>query len=143
MPLEAGKGRQSNYLWRQRALLQELLRVTRQQRRCLIEGEIAELEHVNQLLGDLLARQSELHETFTDLQDEATEFTPEELQVLDQLRVLAIELKQESRTNYLLASRGAQFAGFALALLAGGNGGASGSPETDWTEGPHLMDRPA
>jgi hypothetical protein len=143
MPLEAGKGRQSDYLWRQRALLQELLRVTRQQRRCLIEGEIAELEHVNQLLGDLLARQSELHETFTDLQDDPAELTLEETRVLDELRLLATELKQESRTNYLLASRGSQFAGFALALLAGGNGETSASLETDSMEGLHLMDRPA
>ena len=143
MPLIAGEGRLSAYPARQRALLQELLRVTRQQRRWLIEGEIAELEHVNQLLGDLLARQSELHETFAELQDDDSELTPEELQVLDELRLLATELKRESRTNYLLASRGAQFAGFALALLAGGNGGTSGSPETDSREGLHVMDRPA
>ena len=139
----SGEGRHSAYLARQRGLLQELLRITRQQRRWLIEGEIAELEHVNQLLGDLLARQSELHEVFADLQNDATELTPEELEVLDELRALAIELKRESRTNYLLASRGAQFAGFALALLAGGNGGAAGSPETDSTKGLRLIDRPA
>lgn len=143
MPLIAGEGRHGAYLSRQRALLQELLRVTRQQRRCLIEGEIAELEHVNQLLGELLGRQSELHETFVELQDETTELTLEERQVLDELRILATELKRESRTNYLLASRGAQFAGFALALLAGGNGRASGSPEADLTERLRLMDRPA
>lgn len=143
MPLIAGEGRQGAYLSRQRALLQELLRVTRQQRRCLIEGEIAELEHVNQLLGELLGRQSELHATFVELQDDTTELTREERQVLDELRILATELKRESRTNYLLASRGAQFAGFALALLAGGNGGASASPETEATQSLRLMDRPA
>jgi hypothetical protein len=105
-------------LERQRVLLHDMLRVTLEQRRHLIDADVRGLEAANQRLSRLLERQQELHRELHSVGD-----APDP-QTLTQLRCLADRLKVESRANYLLACRGAQFADLSLSLLQGG--GSSG-----------------
>jgi len=99
------------HLDRQRALFEEMLRLTLEQRRYLIDGDLKGLEESNRLLGLLLERQAQLHREFTDYEGCA------DARRLAKLRQLADELKAESRTNYLLACRGAQFLEFSASAL--------------------------
>jgi len=108
-----GGGRyEGSYLPRQRALLYRMLHVTREQRRCLIEGDVKGLSQTNRLLRELLESHVELHRRFPDW-----EGCPDGA-VLAELRELARLLQEESRTNYFLACRGAQFAEFSLAMAS-------------------------
>jgi len=125
-----GNGRTS-FLERQRAMLENMLRVTMQQRRCLIEGDLRGMERTNRLLGALLESQAELREAGTRLV-----FADEAIEMVAELRRLAEELQKESRTNYLLACRGAEFARFSLAML----GEAIENPAADDA---HALDHPA
>jgi hypothetical protein len=126
------------YLQRQRALLENLLQVTREQRRCMIDGDLKGLEETNKLLGSLLESQENLH---------AGGPMPEEgadARLLAELRRLAQQLRRESHTNYLLACRGAEFTRFSLSVLGhpeAGDGTADGAAQT--AEAPRLVDRPA
>jgi phosphatidylserine/phosphatidylglycerophosphate/cardiolipin synthase-like enzyme len=99
-----------SYLARQRALLARLLQATREQRRHLVDGDIKGLAHSNRVLRDLLDRQTELQRQFRGRQDSGENG-------IEEMRQLARELQTESRANYLLACRGAQFTDFSLALL--------------------------
>jgi hypothetical protein len=151
--------RSSAYLERQRAILYHMLTVTREQRRCLIEGDLKGLEETNRLLGSLLDTQQALHREPHDSDDSAD---PSALSasLLEELHCLAHQLRQESRTNYLLACRGAAFANLSVSLLTGADGQSgfdgqsgpdrqSGSDRTDAgspdpsSSRPHLMDQPA
>ena len=117
--LEAAGG----YLDRQRALLDDMLRVTLEQRRCLVKGDVKGLDTTNRRLGALLQRQADLHEQYPP---------PEGIpapEVLEELRRLTQQLREESRTNYLLACRGAQFAHFSLSLLQ--TAASEGEPAAD------------
>jgi len=124
----------SGYLQRQRLLLDEMLRVTLEQRRHLIEGNLEGLNASNQLLARLLDRQADLRRQLPTLaggpQPSALApgrelhprllgrgGTARERSALAELRRLAEELRAASRTNYLLACRGAQFADFSLSLI--------------------------
>ncbi|HUU55677.1 MAG TPA: hypothetical protein VMY87_12225 [Armatimonadota bacterium] len=136
-----GGGRRFPYAIRQRALLENMLRVTQEQRRYLIEGDMKRVEQMNSLLGALLESQKALNEEPLEPGEGADEGTAAEL------RRLAEELRQESRRNYLLACRGAEFAGFSLCLLTeateekaalGRDEGTEGRPN-----GPRVVDRPA
>lgn len=140
-PLPDGGGaNRSPYLERQRALLYNMLRMTREQRRCLIEGDLKGTEEANHLLGALLSCQEKLHHEGPA----ATE--PADHLILEELRQLATDLQRESRANYLLACRGAQLTNFSLALLTGADDDQA--PPSDYepaaTPAPaNLMDRPA
>lgn len=133
---QTGKAR---YLERQRALLENMLRVTREQRRCLIDGDLKGLEQTNRLLGSLLESQEDLHGT-GPLPEEAADHT-----LLSELRALAFQLHRESRTNYLLACRGAEFTRFSLSVLAqpGETVDAMGGGEGHAARLSGLVDRPA
>ena len=127
-------------LERQRALLYHMLTVTREQRRHLIDGDMEQLEETNRLLGSLIESQQALHGELREV-DQQAEADPE---LLEELRSLAQQLQQESRTNYLLACRGAQFANLSISLLTGAQ-----EPADDDADAPsprdqsHLMDQPA
>lgn len=127
------------YLERQRALLENMLRVTKEQRRCLIDGDLKGLEQTNQLLGSLLESQEELHKT-GPLPEEPADHT-----LLSELRALAFQLHRESQTNYLLACRGAEFTRFSLSILSQ-PGDPAASLEGEGAPGAGvsgLVDRPA
>jgi hypothetical protein len=113
-------------------LLQRMLQTMRYQRRCLIEGNLKGVESSNRLLGALVESQREL---------QAGGPSPEEAadhHALARVRQLADQLQRESRTNYLLACRGAELTRLSLSLL------------TDSLHGParskslcRALDRPA
>jgi hypothetical protein len=140
-PLPDGGGANgSPYLERQRALLYNMLRVTREQRRCLIDGDLKGIEEANHLLGTLLSCQEKLHHEGPA----ATE--PADHLILEEIRQLAADLQRESRANYLLACRGAQLTNFSLSLLTGADDDQA--PPSDYEPAPtpapaNLMDRPA
>jgi hypothetical protein len=113
-----GDGRTS-FLERQRAMLENMLR------------DLRGMERTNRLLGALLESQAELREAGTQLV-----FADDALEMVAELRRLAEELQKESRTNYLLACRGAEFARFSLAML----GEAIENPAADDA---HALDHPA
>jgi len=121
----------SSFLERQQAMLENMLRVTMQQRRCLIEGDLRGMERTNRLLGALLESQAELREARPELGGEAS------VERVAELRRLAEELQRESRTNYLLACRGAEFARFSLAMLGEAVEGSAMEAQ------PRLVDHPA
>ena len=100
----------SGYLSHQRGLLEHLLRVTREQRRHLVEGNLEGLAQSNRLLKALLDRQSALSQEYGS---GAVEGTGE---LSDRVRDLAKKLREESQANYLLACRGAQFADFSTLM---------------------------
>ena len=119
----------------QRSLLKQMLVLTRKQREHLIGGDIKRLAEVNRLLGELLERQRAIsqHPPAAD--------TPEEVRALAELRRLAQQLQEEGRANYLLACRGAQFAGFSLALSCGVEGANTYAPGPSRTaDRARLMD---
>jgi len=140
---DGGRGRHS-YAVRQRALLLNMIRLTHEQRRYLVQGDLKRVEQTNRLLGALLEAQNALNEDAT----EAGGVSEEEVA---ELRRLAQELQQESRTNYLLACRGAEFARFSLSLLTEADPEADPEGVADGTgeggartpKGPRLVDRPA
>jgi len=140
-PSPDGGARHPAYLERQRVLLYHMLTVTREQRRCLIEGDLKGLEETNRLLGSLLDTQQALHREAPD--DDASDPS-----LLEELHCLAHELRQESRTNYLLACRGAAFANLSISLLVGadrqsGSGKSDAAADAASSSKPHLMDQPA
>jgi len=140
LPPDGDGANPSPYLERQRAILYHMLTVTREQRRCLIQGDLKGLEETNRLLGSLLDSQQELHRQVPDSKETV------DPNLIDELRSLAQELRQESRTNYLLACRGAQFANLSVSLLTGADDIASTSRDQDAAASasrPHLVDRPA
>ena len=130
----------ASQLERQRALLYHSLNFSLEQRRHLIDGDMEQLEETNRLLGSLIESQQALHGELRD-SDQQAETDPE---LLEELHSLAQQLQQESRTNYLLACRGAQFANFSISLLTGAR-----DPADDDADAPsppdqsHLMDQPA
>ena len=140
MPRRHGVGGRHLQLERQRALLLNMIRLTHEQRRYLVQGDLKRVEQTNCLLGALLESQNALNE-------DATEWGEASEEEAADLRRLAEELQTESRRNYLLACRGAEFARFSLSLLTEadwegeadgpGDGGAGGP------KGPRLVDRPA
>ena len=137
--------RRPAYLERQRVLLYHMLTVTREQRRCLIEGDLKGLEETNRLLGSLLETQQALHcEAPNPDDDTADPALTADPTLIEELHCLAHELRQESRTNYLLACRGAAFANLSVSLLVGADR-QSGSDQVGAPapSRPHLMDRPA
>jgi len=138
--VDGGGPKQSPYLERQRALLYNMLQVTREQRRCLIDGDLKGIEEANRLLGSLLDCQE-------DLRSEAAELErPADHLLLEDLRRLAQELQRESRTNYVLACRGSQFTNFSLALLTGAADGEASASDGEAPGAPaqaNVMDRPA
>jgi len=135
-----GSGGRHSQAIRQRALLLNMIRLTHEQRRYLVQGDLKRVEQTNRLLGALLEAQNALNE-------EATEWGEVSEEEAADLRRLAEELQTESRRNYLLACRGAEFARFSLSLLteSDGEGGADGMDEGDaWPRRvPRLVDRPA
>ena len=173
----------SAHLERQRGLLEQMLKATRDQRRCLVEGDMKGLEETNRVLGLLLERHADLQrqrsEQTGDPHQPASDLAWAALRAdrrlpdatpgwqpglgLQELRLLARELQKESRTNYLLACRGAQFANFSISLLSPAkDAGAAEHPANPSEEAasadihdessagrqaspdrPHLMDRPA
>lgn len=140
LPSDGGTAKPAPYLERQRALLYHMLTATREQRRCLIQGDLKGLEETNRLLGSLLESQQTLHGQAPN----TTEGSDPGL--IDELRSLAQELRQESRTNYLLACRGAQFADLSISLLAGADGTGRASNDLEAAALPsrsHLVDHPA
>lgn len=119
----------------QRALLEQMLVLTRRQREHLIGGDIKRLAEVNRRLGELLERQRAIppHPPAAN--------TPAEARALTELRRLAQQLQEEGRANYFLACRGAQFAGFSLALACAGENPNSYGPAPSPTAGKaRLMD---
>jgi len=120
----------------QRDLLEEMLRVTREQRRCLISGDLRGLDRANRDLADLLERQESCRDQVMRL-GQMPACAPAEI---DDVRQLARRLRNETRANYLLASRGAQFARHSLSLIAGAASG--GQSEAD-AEVLGLLDHPA
>ncbi len=148
MPMRhrGGRGRRPPHLERQRALLQNMIQVTREQRRYLIEADLRRVEQTNRLLGALLESQKALHEESTLQEDAAESEDSVDQEAAAELRELAQTLRQESRTNYLLACRGAEFARFSLSLLAeaGEDGEEGKQPEAEAVpRRPRLVDRPA
>jgi len=142
MAVQSGGGgpKKSAYLERQCALLYNMLQATREQRRCLIAGDLKGLEETNRLLGSLLECQEALHGESHDPKE------PTSHHLLQELRDLARELRRESRANYLLASRGAQLTDFSISLLREAVETSSGSPDAETASSPsqpRLMDRPA
>jgi len=125
-----------SYLERQRALLENMLQVTRQQRRCLIEGDLRGVEQSNRLLGALLESQQALNAEGPDPRE------PADHSLLSDLRELAQQLQRESRTNYLLACRGAEFTRFSLSLLTESMMEPARAPATS-PSAPQVMDKPA
>lgn len=113
------------YIDRQHVLLDDMLRVTLEQRRCLIKGDVKGLDTTNRRLGKLLERQADLHREHPSLEEMPR---PE---VFEELRRLTQQLREESRTNYLLACRGAQFADLSLSLLQ--SAASEGDPPADST----------
>jgi len=103
--------RDTSCLDRQLALFEQMLRLMHEQRRYLINADTKGLEEANRLLGELLERQAALHREFTDFE------TCADPETLAQIRLLAAQLREESRTNYLLACRGAQFLDFSISTL--------------------------
>lgn len=140
MVLGDGGRRRHSHAVRQRALLLNMIRVTHEQRRYLVQGDLKRVEQTNRLLGALLEAQSALNEEATEAEGASEEDVAE-------LRRLAAELQMESRRNYLLACRGAEFARFSLSLLteADPEGMADGTGEGGGRrhKGPRLVDRPA
>ena len=136
---EGGGGRPS-YVERQRTLLLNMIRLTHEQRRWLVQGDLKRVEQSNRLLGALLESQNALNE-------EATEWGEASEEEATELRRLAEELQTESRSNYLLACRGAEFARFSLSLLTEADlEGEADGPEDGGAQrrkGPRLVDRPA
>ncbi len=127
----------ASYLDQQRALLENMLQVTREQRRCLIEGDLKGVEQSNRLLGALLDSQQALHREGPPPQE------PADHKLINYIRGLAQQLQRESRTNYLLACRGAEFTRFSLSLLMESIApehikAAAVSPTS-----PRVLDRPA
>jgi len=135
-----GGGGRHSHLERQRALLLNMIRLTHEQRRYLVQGDLKRVEQTNRLLGALLESQNALNE-------DATEWGKASEEEATELRRLAEELQTESRRNYLLACRGAEFARFSLSLLteADPEGGATGMDDGGARppRGPRLVDRPA
>ena len=85
----------------------------REQHNHLISGDVPQLQRVNRLLNRLLEQQE-------DLRRELGECAPPvDSAELNQIRLLASELRHLSRVNYLLACRGAQYADFSASLLDG------------------------
>ncbi len=124
-PSHADAAKPPSRLERQRALLYHMLTVTREQRRCLIESDLKGLEETNSSLAALLDTQQALYRSGPDAEE------PVDPNLVDELRSLAQELRQESRTNYLLACRGAEFANLSISLLAGAEGPVPSSPEPE------------
>ena len=115
----------------QRALLEQMLVLTRRQREHLIEGDIKRLAEVNRRLGELLERQKAI----------APHPPAAGAPALAELRRLAQQLQEEGRANYFLACRGAQSAGFSLALACAGEDPNSYGPAPSPTAGrARLMD---
>ena len=135
-----GGGGRHSHLERQRALLLNMIRLTHEQRRYLVQGDLKRVEQTNRLLGALLESQNALNEDATEWGEASEEEEAD-------LRRLAEELQTESRRNYLLACRGAEFARFSLSLLTEADleGGAGGAEDGDARsqKGPRLVDRPA
>jgi hypothetical protein len=115
-----------------------MLALTREQRRYLIEGDVRGLEETNGLLGALLASSEALRERLPEPTG------PADHRTLADLRELAVELQRESRVNYVLACRGAEFAQHTLALIHEATEGettvTAGARRRD---GLRLIDRPA
>jgi hypothetical protein len=136
---DGGRQRHSHAV-RQRALLLNMIRLTHEQRRYLVQGDLKRVEQTNRLLGALLESQNSLNE-------DATEWGKASEEEAAEMRRLAEELQTESRRNYLLACRGAEFARFSLSLLteADPEGGADGMDDDGGRapRGPRLVDRPA
>jgi len=140
MVLGDGGRRRHSHAVRQRALLLNMIRLTHEQRRYLVQGDLNRVEQTNRLLGALLEAQNALNE-------DATEWGEASEEEATELRRLAEELQTESRRNYLLACRGAEFARFSLSLLteSDGEGGVDGMDDGDARPPrvPRLVDRPA
>ncbi len=128
-----------SHLERQRAILYHMLRVTREQRRCLVEGDLKGIGDTNRLLGSLLDRQDALRRDSAGMHGDA------DPSLAAEVRSLAQELRDESKANYLLACRGAEFANLSISLLTGAHGAAgSDDPHAASPQTPsHVMDRPA
>lgn len=129
----------SSHLERQRAILYHMLRVTREQRRCLVEGDLEGIGETNRLLASLLDSQDALRRDSAGMHGDA------DPHLIAELRSLAQDLRDESKANYLLACRGAQFADLSISLLTGTPGAArSEDPDAVNPQTPsHVMDRPA
>ena len=124
----------SGYLSHQRGLLEHLLRVTREQRRHLVDGNLEGLAHSNRLLKALLDRQSALNQEYGG---QAVEGTGE---LSDHVRKLAKQLREESQANYLLACRGAQFADFSTLLARAKREQREAAPGARPSGGSRLLD---
>jgi hypothetical protein len=137
VPAQAPEGRSSTYLQRHRALLESILALTHQQRRCLIDGDVLGLEEANRLLGVLLDSSEVLR---GDLPQPTG---PADRAVLADLRELTSELQRESRVNYILACRGEEFAQHTLDLIqqAVGGDGPTAAGQTGESAAPRPADR--
>ena len=133
-------GEELSFASRQRGLLLNMIRLTHEQRRYLVSGDLKRVEQTNRMLGALLESQSALNDDASGTDGVSEEQAAE-------LRRLADELQTESRRNYVLACRGAEFARMSISLLTQadvegevdvtGDGGASEG------KGPRLVARPA
>jgi hypothetical protein len=132
-PSQAGRSGRS-YPALQRALLDSLLATTREQRRHLISGDVRVLSEVNKRLQDLLERQADLRRKFPP----SSEWL--ESPQLEEVRRLARQLQEESRTNYVLACRGLQFADFSLAVIERDREGANSADPRGEAKRPQLLD---
>lgn len=115
---------------RQRALLEQMLDTVREQRRHLIQGNVAGLAETSKLLERLLARQRTLTNARAARPDSSP--PPSELQDLTRL------LQAEGHMNYLLACRGMQHVEMALAASGGEPDG--GPDAGDAPESPRILD---
>ena len=131
-----GGGGRHSQMERQRAVLLNMIRLTHEQRRYLVQGDLKRVEQTNRVLGALLESQKGLN-------DEAAEAGGMSEEDAAQLTRLAEELQRESRRNYLLACRGAEFARFSLSLLAEADAEGDADGEAGPPGGPRLVDRPA
>jgi hypothetical protein len=114
-----------------------MLQVTREQRRGLIEGDLKGVEQSNRLLGALLDSQQALHREGPPPHESADHKT------IAYLRELAQQLQRESRTNYLLACRGAEFTRFSLSLLMESVAPEHAQAAAASPAAPRVLDRPA
>lgn len=112
----------ASFVDRQRRLFTRLLEAMKAQRAHLLSGDAARLEQSNHMVHRLLERQQQMSR---ELEELSVAPAPEEVAELKQLMA---ELRQESNTNYLLASRGLQFVEFRAALINQAREGDDGTP---------------
>ena len=118
-----------------RALLERMLEVVREQRRYLIEGDIAGLAETSRLLETLVEMVGRPAGAGSPPHRPAPLLPSEQASALEtqELRELTQQLRAEGHINYLLACRGMQFVDSALSVVrgrerAGAGPGASSEP---------------